>query len=57
MMVTRVFYLQIHGCAMGSQVSPIAVNLYMDVFKQRALAEYTGIPPMIWVRYFDDVYL
>ena len=32
------FYLQIHGAAMGSPVSPIVCNLYMGDFEQRALA-------------------
>ena len=28
------YYLQIHGAAMGSPVSPIVCNLYMEYFKQ-----------------------
>ena len=32
------YYLQIHGAAMGSPVSPIVCNLYMEYFEQRALA-------------------
>ena len=50
------FYLQLHGCAMGSPVSPIVVNLYMEAFEQRALNEITGIAPRVWLRYVDDVW-
>ena len=32
------FYKQIDGCAMGSPVSPIVVNLYMEKFEKRALS-------------------
>ena len=31
-------YLQIHGAAIGSPVSPIPCNLYMESFEQKALA-------------------
>ena len=50
------FYLQLHGCAMGSPVSPIVVNLYMKAFEQRALNEFSGIAPRVWLRYVDDVW-
>ncbi|XP_068738712.1 uncharacterized protein [Montipora capricornis] len=30
------FYKQIHGCAMGSPISPIVANLCMEVFEERA---------------------
>ncbi|PFX22494.1 Protein fem-1-like B [Stylophora pistillata] len=38
------FYKQIHGCAMhmGSPISPIAANLCMEVFEERALGGYNG---------------
>ncbi|XP_072021093.1 uncharacterized protein [Amphiura filiformis] len=34
------FYRQRHGCAMGSPVSPIVVNLFMEQFEQLALTSY-----------------
>ncbi len=48
------FYQQSHGCSMGSPISPIVSNLYMEQFEQRALATYTGITPSRWYRYVDD---
>ena len=49
------YYLQIHGAAMGSPVSPIVCNLYMEYFEQKALAEAKD-PPRWWFRYVDDTY-
>ena len=46
------YYLQIHGAAMGSPVSPIVCNIYMEDFEQRALAEAND-PPRWWKRYVD----
>ena len=37
------FYEQFEGVAMGSPVSPIVVNLYMEYFEQKALS--TALPP------------
>lgn len=49
------YYLQIHGAAMGSPVSLIVCNLYMEDFEQRALA--TANPrPRWWRRYADDTH-
>ena len=39
------FYTQVHGCAMGSPVSPIVANLSMEAFEQQVLHTYTGTPP------------
>ncbi len=50
------FYKQLHGCAMGSPVSPIVVNLYMEQFEQKAIESYPGTPPLNWFRYVDDTW-
>ena len=49
------YYLQVHGAAMGSPVSPIVCNLYMENFEQIAL-EKAENPPRWWKRYVDDTY-
>ena len=46
------YHLQIHGTAMGSPVSPIVCNLYMENYEERALATVPH-PPRIWKRYAD----
>ena len=51
------YYKQNHGCAMGSPVSPIVVNLYMENFEKKALASYEGTPPSHWYRYVDDTWV
>ena len=35
------FYEQVEGAAMGSPVSPIVANLYMEYFEQKALSTVT----------------
>ena len=37
-------YKQLHGCSMGSPISPIIANLVMEWFEQHALESYLGIP-------------
>ncbi|XP_078621335.1 uncharacterized protein LOC144887811 [Branchiostoma floridae x Branchiostoma japonicum] len=45
------FYQQLHGCAMGSPVSPIVVNLYMEKFEVKAISTFKDTPPLNWFRY------
>ena len=40
------FYEQVEGAAMGSPVSPIVANLYMEYLEQKAL-KYCSPPPLV----------
>ena len=50
------FFEQLQGKAMGSPISPIVANLYMEDFKIKVIntAEYS---PRIWKRYVDDTFV
>ena len=41
---------------MGSPVSPIVANLYLEYFEQNALSTATH-PPRMWFRYVDDKFV
>ena len=50
------FYEQVEGAAMGSPVSPIVANLYMEYFERKALASAIN-PPWVWYRFVDDTWV
>ena len=50
------FYEQVEGAAMGSPVSPIVANLYMEYLEQKALSTAPHPTPKFWGRYVDDTF-
>jgi len=50
------FFEQMDGGAMGSPLSPVVANLFMEAFESRAL-EQASLRPSMWVRYVDDTFV
>ena len=50
------YYEQTQGAAMGSPVSPVLANLYMEFFEDRALSTAVN-PPRWWKRFVDDTFV
>ncbi len=49
------YYEQVEGAAMGSPLSPIVANLFMEEFENKALTTAV-VRPKVWLRYVDDVF-
>ena len=50
-------YQQAYGVSMGSPLSPILANLYMEYFESTLLPQIPEhLRPSVWLRYVDDVF-
>ena len=47
------YYEQIEGAAMGSPLSPIIANTYMENF-EKIVVDTSSLQPKLWRRYVDD---
>ena len=52
-MYDNTVYVQVEGAAMGSPVSPIVANLFMEWFEENAIQTFM-YEINIWKRYVDD---
>ena len=49
-------YLQLHGTAMGTKMSPAYSNLFMGNLEQK-ISPQSLFEPLVWWRYIDDVFM
>lgn len=50
------FYEQVEGAPMGSPLSPVVANLFLEDFETRAL-DSAADKPSCWLRYVDDTFV
>ena len=48
------FFQQTEGASMGSPLSPVVANLYMETFEEKAI-QASELKPKKWIRYVDDI--
>jgi predicted GIY-YIG superfamily endonuclease/flagellar basal body rod protein FlgC len=49
------FYKQKKGMAMGSPLSPVLCNIFMEQLEEKAIATFQT-KPLVWKRYVDDIF-
>ena len=49
-------YQQEEGLTMGSPLSPVLANIFMEYFEEMALGS-TSLKPSMWLRYVDDTFI
>ena len=50
------FYEQMEGVAMGSPLSPVVANFFLEDFEKKAIEQATH-KPVCWFRYVDDTFV
>ncbi len=50
------FYQQSQGAAMGSPLSPIIANIFMESLEDNIALQTANIKPSIWLCYVDDTF-
>ena len=50
------YYEQLEGAAMGSPISPIVANIYLEEFEAKVLRT-SPHPPSLWKRFVDDTFV
>ena len=49
-------YEHIEGVAMGSPLSPVVADIYMEWLEKKSIETYP-LKPKIWKRFVDDTYV
>ena len=49
-------YEQKEGAAMGSPLSPVLANIFIEMFEEEAI-DSAAHKPSLWVRYVDDTFV
>ena len=50
------YYEQVQGAAMGSPISPLIANIFMEEFEFKALSSVPQAPSL-WLRFVDDIFV